>query len=72
MDKTTQRDQVLNRLRQGEATTWDLTVGLHILRPGARIFELRALGFEITSTERQENGKRVVTYRLREQQRLFG
>lgn len=62
--KTTQREAVLHRLEQGPATTWDLTVGLHILRPGARIFELRRQGVEITSSEQMLSGKRVVTYRL--------
>lgn len=43
---------------------WDLTVGLRVLRPGARIFELRKQGHEITTTERKVSGRRVVTYWL--------
>lgn len=64
MSRTSQRDRVLHRLEKGPATMWQLTVDLGILRPGARIFELRQQGYEITSTEQMLSGKRVVTYRL--------
>lgn len=63
-DRATQRQAVLERLKQGPATMWDLTVGLRILRPGARIFELRKQGYEITSSEQRLSGKRIVTYTL--------
>ncbi|MEA3250559.1 MAG: helix-turn-helix domain-containing protein [Pseudomonadota bacterium] len=42
-----QRVRVLARLKQGPATTSELMVELNILRPGARISELRADGHPI-------------------------
>ncbi len=42
---------------------WDLTVGLRILRPGARIWELRKK-YEITTTKERVSGRLVTTYHL--------
>jgi len=60
----TPKQIILNRLRQG---TWFSTVecvrGFHILRLGARIFDLRAEGYDIE--ERKVEGKSFSEYRLR-------
>lgn len=61
MSRVTQAALVLNRLQQGPATMWDLTDGLRILRPGARIFELRKK-YEITSEMQEVQGRRVAVY----------
>lgn len=46
-DSASQRARILSRLREGAATTTELMVELNILRPGARIAELRADGHNI-------------------------
>lgn len=56
--------QVLAALRSGPKTTADLVMGLRIMCVTKRIHELRKLGYVITSTERQERRRRIVTYRL--------
>jgi hypothetical protein len=60
----TQKEIILNRLNQG---TWFSTVecvrDFHILRLGARIFDLRAEGYEIE--ERKVEGRSYSEYRLR-------
>jgi hypothetical protein len=42
-----QRARIMKRLREGPATTLELMVELNVLRPGARICELRADGHPI-------------------------
>jgi hypothetical protein len=60
----TQKQTILDRLRQG---TWFSTVecvrDFHILRLGARIWDLRYDGYEIE--ERRVEGKSFSEYRLR-------
>ena len=60
----TQKQIILNRLRRGD---WFSTVErvreFHILRLGARIYDLRAEGYEIE--ERKVEGKSWSEYRLR-------
>jgi hypothetical protein len=60
----TQKDQILARLQKG---TWFSTVecvrDFHILRLGARIWDLRAEGYQIE--ERRVEGKAFSEYRLR-------
>lgn len=63
MSQSTQRDVVLRRLEQGPATVRDF-MDLGISRFGARIWELRKLGWDIVSTEKRVNGQRHVTYQL--------
>ena len=60
----TQKEIILNRLQNG---AWFSTVecvrDFHILRLGARIFDLKAEGYEIE--ERKVEGKSWSEYRLR-------
>lgn len=59
--KTTQRDKVLNYIRQfGFITSWQAYQDLSISQLGARIFELKELGYEFAKT------RRYVTNRLGE------
>jgi hypothetical protein len=58
---STQCDLVLNALRGGPKTMWELTTELRILRPGARIWELRK-NHEITSERKLVQGRYVVLY----------
>jgi len=62
-DRQIQQQRILARLLRGPATSWELGPELGILSLTRRIFELRKT-HQITSTERREGGKRVVTYRL--------
>jgi hypothetical protein len=62
--------QVLTALRSGPKTTAQLVMGLRIMCVTKRISELRKAGYQITSSERRENGKRIVTYSLAEEFRL--
>jgi hypothetical protein len=66
-----QAARVLERLQQGSATTWDIRPALGILCPTRRIFELRQEGHVIESSEKRAGGKRIVSYRLMGQSKLF-
>ncbi|CAO1664365.1 helix-turn-helix domain-containing protein [Halomonas sp. NYA30] len=46
-DSTSQRNRILARLKQGPVTTLELIQDDNILRPGARICELREKGHDI-------------------------
>ncbi|MEQ6917033.1 helix-turn-helix domain-containing protein [Halomonas aquatica] len=46
-DATSQCLRILARLREGPATTSELMLELNVLRPGARISELREKGHDI-------------------------
>lgn len=46
-DTTSQRIRILTRLKQGPVTTLELLQEENILRPGARICELREKGHDI-------------------------
>lgn len=49
--KPTQRDKVLDYIRQfGSITSWQAYSDLGITQLGARIFELKELGYEFTKT----------------------
>lgn len=67
---------VLNLLRErGErgVTPLDALDAVGSFRLGARVFELRAEGYEISSDlETTPTGKRIARYRLHEQRTLFG
>jgi hypothetical protein len=63
--------RVLDRLERGPATSWELGPALGVLRLSARIQELRQAGHEITWTERWDKGRRIVTYRLVGQAKLW-
>ncbi|MFC1537087.1 helix-turn-helix domain-containing protein [Pseudomonadota bacterium] len=47
---TAQRQRILERLRQGVATTIQIRKELDVMAPAPRIFELRQLGYEISTT----------------------
>jgi hypothetical protein len=66
-----QRQRVLRRLEMGPATSWQLGPELGVLRLSARVQELRQAGYEITWTERWEGRKRICTYRLLGQAKLW-
>jgi hypothetical protein len=66
-----QKERVLRRLEQGPATSWELGPELGVLRLSARIAELRAAGHQISWTERWDKGRRIVTYRLLGQAKLW-
>ena len=60
----TQKEIILNRLQRGDwFSTVECVRDFHILRLGARIFDLRAEGYEIE--ERKVEGKNWSEYRLR-------
>jgi hypothetical protein len=60
----TQKDTILERLRSGGwFSTVECVREFHILRLGARIFDLRAEGYQIE--ERKVEGKNWSEYRLR-------
>lgn len=63
MTKPTQSQAVLNRLKQGPATSWQLQQ-LGICCHTRRIFELRKIGHKIEATDTWQGRKRIVTYRL--------
>lgn len=65
-----QAAQILARLRQGPATSWELQQ-LGICCHTRRIFELRQAGYEIIRSEKRVRGKRIVTYTLLGQAELF-
>ena len=71
MSHISQARRILARLQQGPATSWELGPELRILSITRRIFELRQLGYLIVSTEKRVDGKRVVTYRLLGQTKLW-
>lgn len=64
MSRVSQREIVLNALRSGPKTMWELTTDLRILRPGARIFELRKK-HRIDSDYTEVQGRRVAVYTYR-------
>lgn len=49
--KPTQRDKILNYIQQfGSITSWQAYSDLGVTQLGARIFELKELGYEFTKT----------------------
>ena len=72
MSHTSQARRILARLKEGPATSWELGPDLRILSITRRIFELRQLGYPIVSTEKRVDGRRIVTYRLLGQTKLWG
>lgn len=68
---STQCQRILERLEHGPATSWELGPELRILCPTKRISELRK-HYEIHMSETWERGKRICTYSLRGQRRLWG
>ena len=64
MSRQSQCEAVLNRLKQGPATTFQLGYGLNICCVTKRLSELRRAGHVITKSEQRLAGKRVVTYTL--------
>src|SRR3990167_7844894 len=46
-NKMTTRDAILNLLRSGPKTSWELTQGAKTSRYGGRIMELRRRGYDI-------------------------
>lgn len=66
MERSNQRTLVLQRLQQGPTTVRDF-MDLGVANFGARIYELRKMGYTITSTEKRVNGSRHVTYHLEEE-----
>lgn len=62
-----QKEAVLNALKSGPKTTWQLGYELNICCVTRRIFELRQDGFEIEMSEQRRAGKRVCTYTLKGQ-----
>ena len=59
-----QQRQVLDVLRRGPVTSWDLCFESQVLCYTKRISELRRLGFEIDTSPETISGRRVVTYTL--------
>ena len=67
MTRQSQWKAVLNRLRKGSATSWELQQ-LGICSYTARVSDLRKLGYVITRTDKYgPGGKRIVTYELKGQ-----
>ena len=68
MNGQSQKEAVLNALKSGPKTTWQLGYGLNICCVTKRISELRSEGYEIIATEKRilgkGPGKRIVTYSL--------
>jgi hypothetical protein len=71
MSHDSQRNRVLRRLEMGPATSWQLGPELGILRLSARVQELRQAGHQISWTETWSKGRRIVTYRLLGQAKLW-
>jgi Helix-turn-helix domain len=60
----TQKEIILNRLRRGDwFSTVECVQEFHILRLGARIYDLKQEGYEIE--ERKVEGRSYSQYRLR-------
>ena len=59
--------QILNRLRQGPATTLQLVESLKICSVTKRISELRREGFCITSSFEKRGRVKIYTYKLQEE-----
>jgi helix-turn-helix protein len=67
---TSQSSRILERLKQGPATTMELITDCRVCCPTKRISELRRMGHSITSTEQCRGRTRVVTYSWHGQQAL--
>jgi len=67
MERKTQSERVLARLRQGPATTWQLGYELGICSVTRRISDLRERGFEIEMTQQYRGKTRICTYTLKGQ-----
>lgn len=64
-----QRQQILTHLQAGnELTPTDALKAFGCFRLAGRILELRQMGHEITTEDREENGKRFAVYRLKRKQ----
>lgn len=71
-----QNDKLLSALRGKSMTSLEIWQELGIARASARVFDLRAAGFDITSTEiavRNRDGQpaRVALYALRSHQTIL-
>lgn len=61
----TTRDTILNLLRSGPKTSWELCQGAKTSRYGGRIFELRKMGYVIKFVTRMSiRGDRAVIQRI--------
>ena len=59
-----QNQRILKQLSRYACTTWHLIHNLHILRPAARIYELRQRGYNITTRMVKAGNARVALYKL--------
>lgn len=62
-ERHSQADRILQRLKAGPATSWDLQQ-LGICSHTSRISELRKLGYRIEATDTWRGRQRIVTYTL--------
>ena len=65
MKTQSQNAQILQALQAGERlTSWDITMRYRCLRPGARISDIREMGYPVSTTMHYEGGKRWGEYEM--------